>query len=305
MLPLVTRFILVTQIWLLTLVPAAHADSGEVSAARRPFLWKIEAEPPSYLFGTVHVPDARVLDLPASVREALDAARFVYTEVPMDVRSQLEAQKLSMFSGATTLRDVLPEELFSRLEAFLDERGMPMLIFTRFKVWAVATTLPMLAQLQNAGSRPVLDLYLAETARSADKETDALETVASQVAAMESMGEQGQVAMLAQTLDQLERAEEAGTDALEDMIQAYLSGDDERLLGVAQAQLDESDVMTPKLQEALIYGRNRTMSETIRKKLAERPGVTHFFAIGALHYPGDRGIVSLLRESGLRVSRAP
>ncbi len=282
-----------------------EAEPAGAPAEGRPFLWKIERQPPSYLFGTIHVPDERVLALPPSVERAFGLASIVYTEVAMDLRSQVEAQRLSMFSGATTLRTVLPDELYSRLETYLASRGVPMLLFTRFKVWAVASSLPLLDQMQKANGRQVLDMYLSERASSEGKQTDALETIESQVAVMESMGEDGQVSMLRQTLDQLEEAATSGEDLIEDMVQTYLSGDSERLMQVAQAQLDQSNVMTPKLQDALIYTRNRTMSETIRKKLDERPQATHFFAIGVLHYPGERGIVELLRKSGIEVTRAP
>jgi len=287
---------------------SGRADPGAeptppAGAARRPFLWRIERQPPAYLFGTIHLPDARVLDLPASVESAFEQADVLYTEVPMDWSSRLEAMKLSMYEGATTLKTVLPDDLYRRLSTFVDSKGIPFILLSRYKIWAVAASLPLLDQMSQAEGRQVLDLYLAERADAEQKQTDALETVASQVAVMESMGDQGQLSMLRQTLDYLERTQGTGQDVVEELILAYLSGDDERLLALADAQMDASNSLTPQVKEALLYARNRSMSETILKKLAERPDQSHFFAVGVLHYPGERGIVQLLRERGEKLSR--
>ena len=58
----------------------------------KPFLWRIEAEPPSYLFGTVHVPDARVTTLPVIVRRSFRASDVLVTEIPLD--RTFDAQQL-------------------------------------------------------------------------------------------------------------------------------------------------------------------------------------------------------------------
>ena len=39
-------------------------------ASKGPFLWLVEGRTPLYLFGTIHVPDDRVLALPPSVMKA-------------------------------------------------------------------------------------------------------------------------------------------------------------------------------------------------------------------------------------------
>ena len=48
-----------------------------------PFLYRIDGAVPSHLFGTIHLPDERVLELPSSVERALDDADAVYTEVKL------------------------------------------------------------------------------------------------------------------------------------------------------------------------------------------------------------------------------
>src|SRR6185295_13415884 len=56
----------------------------QVRATEKPFLWRIDGAPPSYLYGTVHVPDQRVLELPEVVRRAFDASDVFNAEIPLD-----------------------------------------------------------------------------------------------------------------------------------------------------------------------------------------------------------------------------
>ncbi len=60
-----TRFAL--PLALLCLV-AAPAQAQGIKPTEKPFLWKIEGEVDSYLYGTIHVPDKRVTTLPKVVR---------------------------------------------------------------------------------------------------------------------------------------------------------------------------------------------------------------------------------------------
>ena len=64
------------------------ASSTAVRATDKPFLWRIEGTAPSYLYGTVHVPDPRVLELPEIVRRAFDASDVFNAEIPLDPATQ-------------------------------------------------------------------------------------------------------------------------------------------------------------------------------------------------------------------------
>ena len=70
---------------------ATNAATTESAAAEAsgPFLWRVEGPTPLYLFGTIHVPDDRVLTLPPSVVKAFTDSSAVYTEIPMDTATQM------------------------------------------------------------------------------------------------------------------------------------------------------------------------------------------------------------------------
>lgn len=48
------------------------------------FLWRIAVDPPSYFFGTIHVPYSRVWDyVPDNVKKAFDASDAVFFELDL------------------------------------------------------------------------------------------------------------------------------------------------------------------------------------------------------------------------------
>src|SRR5436190_24102584 len=81
----------------------------------KPFLWRIEGAVPSYLYGTVHVPDQRVLDLPDVVKKAFDASEIIYTEIPLDAATQAATVSRLMLPADQDLRKLAGEDLFNRL----------------------------------------------------------------------------------------------------------------------------------------------------------------------------------------------
>ena len=88
----------------------------------------------------------------------------------------------------------------------------------------------------------------------------------------------------------------------EDMTARYLARD---VGGIYSEMLVQSESMNEKFLELFLLRfndeRNRTMIARMAERLAEGGA---FIAIGALHLPGERGLVSLLRNQGYRVERA-
>jgi uncharacterized protein YbaP (TraB family) len=74
-------------LWLLCIGSAAAAQTRVPAAAAapapwtRPFLWRIEGAAPSYLFGTMHLPDERAAHFPPSVAQALESSQAVVLEI--------------------------------------------------------------------------------------------------------------------------------------------------------------------------------------------------------------------------------
>ena len=56
-------------------VATPQVAAKAATAIERPLLWRIELPTPSYLYGTIHLPDDRVTSLPPVVTEAMFLAK--------------------------------------------------------------------------------------------------------------------------------------------------------------------------------------------------------------------------------------
>src|SRR5262245_58602487 len=88
---------------------------AQIRPTQKPFLWRIDAPVPSYLYGTVHVPDSRVLELPEVVQRALDAADVFNAEIPLDGQTQAALLTKVMLPPGQDLRKIAGEDVFARL----------------------------------------------------------------------------------------------------------------------------------------------------------------------------------------------
>jgi uncharacterized protein YbaP (TraB family) len=247
---------------------------------------------PSFLFGTIHSEDERVRDLPEPVRNAFDASPGVALEVVPDASAIIKAMVTMAYTDGRLLRDVLPEDLYRETSEALGSTGMTEEAFKDLKPWAVVTLLA--SPPPETGE--FMDMMLFRRAVADDKRIEGLETMSEQLAVFDGLPEADQIALLRETLDSLERFPLI-FDAL---ISAYLDRDTDGLRRLSESYLAEGDAGLAELfQETVIDSRNHRMVERMRPLLAEGGW---FIAIGALHLPGDRGVLELLRRGDYGVT---
>ena len=193
-------------------------------ATDKPFLWRIDGRVPSYLYGTVHVPDARVLELPQVVQRAFDAADVFNAEIPLDSTTQLEVMNKLMLPAGQDLRKIAGEEVFSRLMRVITKNlkgglpaGMADILagtLAPMKPWAAMSQLELLEYLPDVMSgRQPLDAMLYGMAVKGGKEVGGLETVDEQVAVFDGFTMDEQVRMLVSTLDEMEKPRAGGVSS--------------------------------------------------------------------------------------------
>lgn len=277
----------------------------------KPLLWKVEGndlEKPSWLFGTIHLGHGPLGTLHPAVEQALDASDAVYTEIPLDMATQLGMSLHLIRKDGKTLTASIGKELTKQLvtELAAINPKFDESLFQSFKTWAVAMTLPMLeAQLSG---KPALDSIVWEKASKAGKSVAGLEKPADQFGLFDEFNEDEQIMFLSETLRLMREARAENKDPLQDLVDAYISGESERL----QAALEESmntmrdgphAELGKRLLKKIIDDRDVSMTETIHDKLTKNPGQSHFFAVGAAHYLGDTSIRARLIKHGYTVTR--
>jgi len=276
--------------WLLGLTGLNAQDPG--------LLWKIE-DPASgkyaYLFGTVHVIPSDQYFLPAGFEAAFASAEKIYTEVDMDEMQELSGlmgimDRLFM-DGDLRLSELLSESEYQLLSNHFDSIGIPLQFFERFKpLFLSALTAsegnPMAFR---DGRLKSYELELAEMARLQEKGLEGLETLEFQLSLFDSIPYSVQAQMLLESV----RAHQSASD---EMYRWYREQEIEKLA----ASVATSDASLFPYVEMMLDHRNRNWVPLIAS--AMRTNVC-LFAVGAGHLGGKGGVLSRLREAGLRVQR--
>ncbi|MBS0658358.1 MAG: TraB/GumN family protein [Verrucomicrobia bacterium] len=291
--------------WLLLALTACCATTLLAQNSAKPFLWRIEGPKPSYVFGTIHLGDGKVVAALERILPLVDSCEAVYTEIPMDKGTQLRAAMELMGKGS--LSEKLPKDLYERAGAAL-KRINPMLSLAPFEtmeIWALAVSLPLLEeQFKNPGQQ-AMDAIIFERAEGRSGKTAAgLETLEEQLGVFRVFSTAEQIEMLRSTLDDLEETRKLRRDPIQELRQAYLSGSLEQL----DKKMNEwtgslAAPLRDRVLDALLAQRNARMARTMQKLLKEAPGKSHFFAVGAGHLGGDKGLLAELQKAGYKLTR--
>ncbi len=249
-----------------------------------------EGPTPSYLFATVHSADPRVAKIAPSVFKVLDSCTSFHPEI--ELSPDLAASMVSrMFSpAAPDLQTVLPPPLWQRVMAAGDRLRVPEEFLHRLSPGFAA--LLFAAPAEQMDLMAMVDGQLYAPSQSRDLTIAPLETLDEQLDLFDHL--KPALALLAQLLDDFE----AGQPQLGRLLAAYVAGDETRIADTVAA--DFNDPAVRDLAEPLLYRRNRIMAARIAPEL-KRGGA--FVAVGAAHLVGPRGIISLLRARGFKVSR--
>jgi len=263
--------------------------------------------PASYLFGTIHLPDPRVTRLKPDVVEAFDQADAVYCELDMDAGAMAASAVAMMLPPSETLADILTEKQIARLDAELKRINpqLSMAPFMRLKVWAMFATLVLLeSQMENPTVKP-MDVALYRLASAYDKRTGGVETVQEQIGVFDQFSRAEQIEMLEATLDFMDELRAEGRRYTDELVEAYNTGDLQRIEQLMQAYRDEDNpALQDKMERLLIYDRNALMAERIAEAIETHPDETIFFAVGVAHLYGEKGVPALLRQRGFTVRQS-
>ena len=258
-------------------------------------LFRVERQgiPPSHLFGTIHAEDQRVLDLPAEVEAAFTGSQQFVMEVVMDAATLAESAKLLVFADGRTLEGEVGTERYQRARASLGERGYPESMLRFLKPWAAATLL----STPPAKSGRFLDLALYQRAVERGLPVKGLESIAEQLGIFDGLTRDEQLVVLDEALDN-----QAEMPVIyRRLLDAYLQRDLAGLVAISEEYLDQEDQsLAAKISRIVIDDRNRHMAERLAP-LIDAGGA--FVAVGALHLPGNAGVLRLLEERGYRITR--
>ncbi len=269
-------------------------------------LWKVSREGvrDSWVFGTMHSADKRISVLPAGAREAFVGSKTLLVEIAeildaKDAQAQLiELKHLTFRLDGTTIEQDLTSKQLQRLRVETELRNMPYDLAIRMQPWmlgpAIGSQLCELAA--KAKGELFLDALITKQARTRGMDVVGLETVKEQFTIISSMPKSMQVEALIETLEMGERL----NDIKETMKHLYISGEIAMITPMIRHFSNRFDVTagSEEFQQKIVIDRNINMVTRAQEHFA-KGGV--FMAIGALHLPGEEGVVALLEKQGYSV----
>lgn len=283
-----------------------------VVSAPAQLLWKISGNgliKPSYVVGTYHLAPASFADSIPGLNDALAASEQVFGELDMrnlestDVVAKM-TQAMTLPKGMT-IDSLLTAEQMDRLNAFMRplmgvDMTHPMVAeqMKRFTPSALTTEFTVLmAMKRNPGLdiQNLLDAVFQKKAADLNKPIGGLESIDLQIKVLYgSKTLERQVEELMCLVDHAEFY----TQVTELLADAFYSQNLKAIQEAADQKLHSSCDARPEEEEALIYGRN---ADWVKKMPAIMQQNATFFAVGAAHLPGEKGMIQLLQKAGYTV----
>ena len=282
-------------------VPFAHGN-----------LWKATKDGQQItLAGTYHLNDPRFAPILDTLAPHLAKAAVLLVESGPLEEAALKAKiardpSLMLMATGHTLPELLSDADWQSLSTALKARGMMPFMAARMQPWLVASMLQIPAcmfPLAGNGDQG-LDKLLMARAAAQGLPIRALEPADAVLTMFSQFGRAEQLDMLVQTV---------ATDAQSDdmsvtLSDTYFAGESrlfweftrDQMLSLPDMTAARADTEMALMEKAMITTRNAAWIAVLQAEAARGPVLAAF---GALHLPGEAGVLNLLAQNGWTVTR--
>ena len=255
-------------------------------------LWEITSPgqaKPSYLFGTIHLICPADFALSDSLKSTLARTQQVALEIDMDDPGMMAGMMKSMnMSDGNELKKLVTEQEYAKLSQFYkDSVGVGIAMFEKAKPFILMG--PLFSAVLSCQPQSY-EMSLVELAAKQKSEVIGIETLEEQMAIFDTIPYKDQIKTIITMIDSLPQARKEFSN----LVALYKSQKINDLYNLMMA----SNYGMDGNEEVMLFARNKKWVPRIRKIAAEKPT---FFAVGAGHLGGDRGVIALLRKEGFKV----
>jgi uncharacterized protein YbaP (TraB family) len=278
--------------------PPAWGGPGKFSTG---LLWRVarKGAPPSFVYGTIHVPDPRLEALPEPVARALEGSKSLMLEFLADPYTKERFLEAAMYMDRRTLEEEIGREDFERAVERMKPIGLEREFVNKLKPWGVLINLRDLRRADSPDIGSPLDQRLLEMARARRLPLHQIEGVEEQIFTFDEFPMASQVALLRHSLAHGKELLELADRTLE----AYLARDLSALWRLREEFVARHPEIAPHqavMTKRVVLDRSVVMAYRMQREL--RRG-NAFVALGALHLYGPKGVLALLEQDGYRASR--
>jgi uncharacterized protein YbaP (TraB family) len=217
-------------------------------------------------------------------------------EIDADSAQMVQATMGAAIMQGNSLDKLLDSASYARVgKELMSSMGYPIQAFNLFKPAFLTMSFTMIYSMQanpalEQYNGQLMDQYITEKGKTAGKQVIALETAAEQLDMLfnhYTLEEQAQ-----QLVDFVNEKEEM-LKGQKDLADAYMAHDFGKMVTLSE-ELSQNygDI------SYLTDDRNKRWVPLIEKSIQQNPT---FIAVGALHLPGENGLIELLRKEGYTV----
>lgn len=284
-----------------------------ITGASAQLLYRISGKDltkPSYVIGTHHLANVGFAEKVPGLKDALTETEQVYGELKWDDLTNPDSMRIMkesmILKDGKTLKDVLSAEAYKKVDNYLKKTmgvglSHPQVAAQMGKLTPAALTnqLTVLMYMQRHMGEfdpsSTFDQYFQAQAQKNNEPVGGLETISFQTGIVFNSKT---IDRQAEELICLIDHEELNADLMDEMTEAFYAQDLDALKKVMDTKTNDKCDPTPEESARLIDNRNADWAAKMPDIMKARPT---FFAVGAGHLPGDKGLLKLLRDAGYTV----
>lgn len=256
-------------------------------------LWKISGNgltKPSYLYGTVHLICSSDFTLSHQLKKSVAQSEKLYLEIDMDDPAMnMKMLQLSMLKDKK-LSDFFSEADYDKLNAFFrDSIGMPLAMLNMMKPFVLFSMITL--KTMPCDKHESYEMSLVKMAKEQSKEVLGLETIEDQMKVFDDMPDSVQAQMVMRYVNEFDKQKAD----FQGMIEMYKAEDLDGLYNYIMSSPDIEGA-----QDVLLFNRNQKWIPVIEAAIKEEPT---FFAVGAGHLAGEKGVIQLLKDKGYEITK--
>ncbi len=259
-------------------------------------LWEVSGNnltEPSYIFGILKFIPEDEYYMPKEVTDKFNSSKILAIETTLDHHARHELNKAAHLEHHESLEDYLSKDEIKQLKSiFHDKLSISELkfnlVYKKFKPIMLSTTMTRLSLGDNI---KYYEFELMKMANAQDKAIVSLETVESEVEALEKIKLEDQVSALKETISDFD----SQISEYNELVEAYKSGDLHKTLEYSMHPIEIHD----EYEKHFVFGRNERWLPRIKDYMNQ--GST-FFAVGASHLSETQGLINMLKLNGYTVT---
>lgn len=279
----------------------------QANAGAKGVAWVVEDEDTKvYLLGSIHVGTPDLYPMHKKLTKAFEDSDGLFVEANLVDPAGMDYYiEKAMFNDGRTIKDVVSEETYAKLQKVAAQLEMPMEELEMQKPWLLSNNFSSMMMDGAFGltaeemAMHGVDMQFLLSAYLQQKPIYELEGINAQVDMFEALSPEAQEESLAAALDSiLEPTEQSEEDVqlMADWFTNWVKGDVEKFA----ESLTEMEGDTSEFNQMLFGKRDAEMAAKLVDVLEEQKG-TFFVVVGAGHFLVDKNIRYHLEESGYEV----